>query len=111
MGLFDFVEMLDNYEERAVATYEQDGLFVDTCAVSDSSKPYETAVAHPAYNNNKIVIVELYDTKEQAQAGHDKWVDIMLHNPPRQLTDVSTAGCASLLRAMNALPPCERAES
>ena len=110
MGLLDFMNMLDNYEERAIATYEENGLFVDTCAVSDSDKPFETAVSHPDYNNDKIIIVELYDTKEQAQAGHDKWVDTMLNKPPRQLTDVSTAGAAVLLRALDALPPCEKSE-
>jgi len=111
MGLFDFIQDIDNYEGRAVATYKEDGLFVDTCAVSDSDKPFETAVSHPDYNSGKLVVVELYDTKEQAQVGHDKWVHTMLNNPPRQLTDVSTAGAAVLLRAMDALPPRERAES
>ena len=89
MGLFDFLVDVGNHAERKVDTYDKDDLFVDTCRISDSSQPFETAIAHPDYNDNKIVIVELYDTSEEAQQGHDKWVDKMLKNPPRQLVDVS----------------------
>ena len=109
MGLFDFMVDFGNHEERKIDTYRQDGLFVDTCRVSDSSKPYETAVCHPAYNDDKLVIVELYDTIKEAKIGHEKWVDKMLHNPPQQLIDVSTATAANILRAIDKLPPRERA--
>lgn len=110
MGIFDFLADMNNYEERKVANYKENDLFVDTCRVSDSSKPYETAVAHPTYNNGELIIVELYDTIEEAKEGHERWVDKMLNNPPRQIVDVSTAGAAILLRAMNDLPAYERAE-
>ena len=107
-GMFDFLQDMGNYEARKVDTYEENDLFVDTCAVSDSTQPYETAVQHPAYNNGKMVIVELYDTKEEAQQGHDKWVDLMLKNPPNVLHDVSTCASASLLREVVERPPVER---
>ena len=77
--MFDYFDMAYNYEDRKVANYTSGDvtLFVDTARVTDSSKPYETAISHPKYNHNKWVIVELYDTKEEAQIGHDKWVALM----------------------------------
>lgn len=106
--MFDFLDMMENHEERKVGTYNKDGLFVDTCLVTDSSKPYETAVEHPAYNNGDMIIVELYDTVEEAEKGHKKWVDKMLNNPPQQLVDVSTAWAANALREMGGLPAFEK---
>lgn len=92
LGIFDFMQDFGNYEERKIDTYSEGDLFVDTCAVSDSTKPYETAVAHPRYNEGKMLIVELYDTKEKAQIGHDKWVKIMTAEKlPLTIEDVSTA--------------------
>ncbi len=109
MGFFDFMVDMGNHEERKIETYDENDLFVDTCRVSDSSKPYETAVAHPAYNNGKIVIVELYDTPEEAKQGHKQWVDKMLNSPPQQLVDVSTSASAILVRANGGLPAFEKA--
>ena len=108
MKLFDFLSDIDNYEDRKVDSYKKDDLFVDTCRVSDSTKPFETAVSHPAFNDNNLIIVELYDTEEAAKEGHLRWIDKMLNNPPLQLIDVSTAGAASLLRALGGLPAYER---
>lgn len=99
MGMFDFLAMADNYEERAVDRYEDEeiGLIIDTAAVDDSDKPYETAVSHPAYNKGKWIIVELYDILDTAQAGHDKWVAKMTKSElPKKLIDVSTAEIADL---------------
>lgn len=91
-GIFDFMQDFGNHDERKVDTYKEGDLFVDTCAVSDSTKPYETAVAHLRYNEGKMLIVELYDTKEEAQVGHDKWVKIMTAEKlPNAIEDVSTS--------------------
>lgn len=95
--LFDFFSMASNYEERKVACFEKDGLTVDTCLVTDSDKDYETRIEHPSYNDGAWVIVELYDTKEEAKKGHDKWVKIMnAEKLPPSLKDVSTATVAKL---------------
>ena len=95
--MFDFLNMIGNYKERKVECYEKDGLLVDTCYVTDSDKPYETAVVHPAYNKGKIVIVELYNTKENAKKGHKKWVKKMTSKKlPRFLKDASTATIATI---------------
>ncbi len=94
--MLDFLNMTGNHEERQVDNYEgENGLVVDTCAVTDADLPYETGITHPRYNEGKWVIVELYPTKEQAQEGHKKWVKIMTTEPlPESLRDASTATIA-----------------
>ena len=101
MGLFDFLGMSGNYEERKVANYSEGKLVVDTCAVTDSSKPYETGIAHPDYNDGDWIVVGLYDTKEQALEGHDKWVKKMKSRLPKKLIDVSTAEAAGMVGALS----------
>ena len=99
-GMFDFFMDVGNYDARKVDRYEADGFFVDTCACSHGSKPFETAVEHPDYNDGEMVIVEAYDTKEEAQAGHAKWVKRMTADVlPEQLVDCQNAGLAGLLGA------------
>lgn len=98
--MFDFLGMMGNYEDRKVDNFEQGDLVVDTCAVTDSTQPYETAVQHPRYNGGKWVIVELYPTKEEAQEGHNRWVATMTTNPPATLRDVSEAGIALMADTM-----------
>ena len=109
--MFNFFSMLDDYEECKVDTYDADGLFIDTCYVSDGQKDYETAVEHPDYKDGKMIIVEAYDTKEDAQVGHDKWVKIMTTEPlPDVLSDCSNASVAQLgeLVGMDILFPRKR---
>ena len=89
--------MIDNYDDRKVDRYEQNGLIVDTCSVNDGDHPYETAVSHPKYNSGEWVIVEAYDTKEEAQAGHDKWIETMTAKKlPATLKDCGNALIAQL---------------
>lgn len=100
--MFDFLSMADNYEDRAVARYDSDGLTIDTCSVTDSEQPYETGIEHPLYNDGKWVIVEMYDSEEEAQQGHDKWVKVMTKKKlPDSLTDVSTATIKRMLEAVS----------
>lgn len=96
--MFNFLMMSDDYQDRVVDNYT-DGIFtIDTARVTDSEKDYETAVVHPKYNYGKCLIVETYDTKEQAQVGHTKWVELMTAETlPDKLVDVSSAGTAQLL--------------
>ena len=98
--LFGFLSMADNYEERKVARHESDGLLVDTCAVSDSREPYETAIVALGYNDGKPIIVEMYGTKEAAVAGHERWVALMMSAPPDELVDISTADLAGFCDAL-----------
>jgi hypothetical protein len=99
--MFNFFEMMGNYEQRKVANFEKGDLVVDTAAVTDADKPYETGIQHPAYNAGEWVIVELYDTKEEAQKGRNRWVKKMTGKKmPKELRDVSTAGTAKLIDAV-----------
>lgn len=99
-GLFDFFNMVGNYSERAIARYDGDNLMVDTCRVTDGDHPFETAVQHPDYNGGKMVIVQAYDTREQAQEGHDRWVMRMTADTlPDELVDCQNCAISQLLPA------------
>jgi hypothetical protein len=99
LEIFSFLQDIGNYKDRFVARYPQEGDFlVDTVAVSDGQKPFETAVKHPDYHEGEIVIVETYPTKEAAQDGHDKWVKIMTaDNLPESLADCANSEIASMI--------------
>jgi len=100
--MFDFFDMAGTHEQRKVDRFERDDLIVDTCSVTDSDDPYETAISHPDYNDGKWVIAETYKTADAAQEGHDKWVQIMTAPEiPAQLVDVSTFAIAELFRAID----------
>ena len=99
-NLLGIMDMMGNYDERKVARFEDGDLVVSTAAVTDSAQPFETAVSHPAYNNDQWVIVEMYETRGDAEAGHERWVKKMTgKEPPKVLRDVSTAGVAELCDA------------
>lgn len=97
--LFDFLNDMYNYDSRKIDRYDDEdkGLCIDTCRVSDGEQDYETAVAHPEYHDGKFVIVEAYDTPEEAQIGHNKWIDIMTaENLPEELVDCCNAEIGQL---------------
>jgi len=95
--MFNFFDMMNNYEDRKIDRFENKDVMVDTCSVSDGSHPYETAVQHIFYNNNVWIIVQAYDTKEEAQEGHNKWVKIMTSEPlPDYLMDCNNSGISQL---------------
>jgi len=96
--MFDFFSMADNYEERKVECFDGDGFTVDTSRVTDSDQPYETGIKHSRYNEEKWVIVEMYDDVEEAKTGHAKWVKLMTGETlPATLKDVSTSEIQKLL--------------
>jgi len=102
-GLFGFADMYGTYESRKVGRLDtEDGVSVSTARVTDSDKPYETAVMHPRYKKDEWIIVECYDTKAEAKEGHEKWVKTMTSKTlPATLMDVSTAQAAQLLDALD----------
>ena len=97
-----FIRMMGTYELRKIDRFEgedADGneFFVSTCSVTDSEAGFETAIAHPEYNDNKIVIVEEYTTRNKAAAGHKRWMKLMLAKKrPARLVDESQCGVAGL---------------
>lgn len=95
-----FMSMAYNYEDRKLDRYEKDGVIVDTCLVTDGDKPYETAVLHPQYHGH-FIVVEDYDTTEQAKIGHAKWVKIMTTEPlPEGLSDCCNGFIGQVGQAM-----------
>jgi hypothetical protein len=97
------LQMMGNYENRVVDRYEGNGMVVDTAAVTDGKQPYETGLAHPEYNKGNYVIVEAYDTKEEAKKGHAKWVKKMTAKSlPKSLIDCQNAAISQLCAEMGA---------
>jgi hypothetical protein len=97
-GMFDFLTDATNYEDRAIAHWLSDDgtVEVDTCRVGDGHQPTETAVIHPAYNDGKWMIVEAYPTVKQAQAGHERWVDLCRRDAlPAVIADCCNSKVAS----------------
>lgn len=96
--MFNFFDMMDNYEDRKIDNYQGENFEIDTCRVTDASSPYETAIKHELFNDGKWIVIEEYDTAEEAQQGHDQWVDQLNNTPVDQLVlkDVSTSETAEL---------------
>lgn len=97
-GILNFMNDIDNYGERKIDRYDGDGFCIDTCAVSDGEKPYETGIKHPEYNEGYWIIVEAYDTPLAAKNGHNRWVEIMTDKQlPDSLKDCGNAEISQLL--------------
>lgn len=99
--MFNFFVMMGNYEDRKVARDEFSWGFISTVSVTDGEKTYETAVKHERYSKGgSMIIVENYDTKSEAEAGHAKWVKTMTAKKlPDKLVDCCNAGIAQLCKA------------
>lgn len=90
--MFDFMLMFEPYENRKVARFENGDLIISTARVTDTEHPFETGIAHPQYNRNHIIIVEEYDSLEDAKEGHERWVAFMTKGDlPDELIDVSSS--------------------
>jgi hypothetical protein len=98
--MFDYFNMMGNYEQRKVENTIINGTVIDTCRVTDSSQPYETGIQNPLYHDGDWVIVEMYSTEEAARKGHAKWVKKFSNKLPESLVDVGTSTIAQLLEAV-----------
>lgn len=97
--MFGF-EMMGNYDNRKVGRNDFPWGMISTAYVTDGDKDYETAVLHEEYNDGKMVIVENYDTKEEANAGHTKWVKKMTGKRlPAALVECNNSGIAQMCAA------------
>lgn len=101
--MFSFLTA-DNYEDRKIDLYEDDNHYISTCYVPDGNHPYETGIASKLYLDSKdredeFCIVEAYYTKEQAQLGHNKWVDLFQSgNLPDTLVDCKNAKLSQFIQ-------------
>ena len=111
--MLEFLDDMNNYEERKVDRFDGGyGKMVSTARVSDGRQPFETAVAHPEYNGGDIIVVEAYDTIEQARAGHAKWEGLMRKDAlPDTLVDCSNSEVQSLCTALGEKPEFSRFEN
>ncbi len=92
--MFQFLGMIDNYDARKVGRWDNDEgtRMVSTAKVNDGAKPFETAFKHERYNGGAMVIVEAYDSREEALAGHARWEAIMVNGPlPDELRDCANS--------------------
>ena len=100
--MFSYFNMIGNYEDRKVARDEYPWGFISTASVTDGEKPFETAVQHSSYGRH-MTIVENYSTREEAEAGHRKWVETMnAPTLPERLIDCNNAAIAKLASAFGA---------
>lgn len=99
MNMFSFLTSMYNYESRKVGRDEFDWGFVSTCSVPDGDHLYETGVSHDKFREDgNLIIVEAYDTKEDAIAGHKKWVKVMTSQElPEELIDCKNAEISQLI--------------
>lgn len=88
--LFGWQDMIGNYDERKVARDEVNDYTIDTVLVTDRRWTYETAISHEHFDNGDWIIVEGYDTKEDAIKGHKKWLEKCKIENIVQLTDCYT---------------------
>ena len=71
--LFGFMNQRPRYE-RELKEDTVNGYHIDTCAVDDRDWNYETAIQHEQFRGGEWIVVRGYDSKQEAEAGHDMWV-------------------------------------
>jgi len=90
------LSMLGNYEERKIGRNEYDWGLISTIQVTDGILPFETGICHRDYSDN-VIVVESYQTKEEASSGHEKWVRTMTSDSlPDVLQDCCNAKISQL---------------
>jgi hypothetical protein len=94
--------MTTPYEERVVDRFDSEDYFVSTAFCGDLEPPFqfEKAICHKKYDEGKVIPVESYTTKEEAQEGHNKWCKTM-ENPPAVIEDSGHSHLGSLVKEIN----------
>lgn len=75
-------ESEERRNSRKVNNTTGEGWTVDTCYAPDN-ECYETGIECSWINNGDWVIVDEYETKEEAEKGHKKWVEQMGKRPKK----------------------------
>lgn len=98
--------MRPDMRPEQIATYHKGFVLVSTIKCQDTVLPYETAVSHPDFNDDKLIIVGSYSTIGEALAGHEKWIKVMTTEPlPEFLRDVGTFFAAMIVDLLNEMDP------
>ena len=90
--MFSFFSMANNYDSRKVARdeFHINGVevTVSTAEVTDSNEPYETCILFEAGSK----VVEMYDDRDSAEEGHDRWVSFIKKNQITSLDNFQDQG-------------------
>jgi hypothetical protein len=102
MTLLGILEAMGTLESRKVSRYKNGDVLISTVRNTDNDEfPYETAIAHPHYNEGKWIIVEEYRDIDEAKTRHEYWVTLMTSDQlPPSLTDISTSRIQQLIVAL-----------
>ena len=89
-GAFSFLDSLGRgeFENRdIVGRLEETNLTIDTCWAPDQ-RHFETGVLDIRYDD-AYIIVERYEERAGAEAGHERWVQALTRGtPPAELKDI-----------------------
>ena len=72
------------YCQAIIGQYEKDGLLVSTI---QGCNGYETAISHPLYNDDVLIIVSRWDNEKAALQGHNEWVVLLYNILPKDIVD------------------------
>lgn len=81
---FKLLSYAENHEERKIANDTVNNIEIDTCFADDIGKDYETGLLIDGI----WYIAEDYDTKEEAQEGHKKYIDLILDKRLTEVEDI-----------------------
>lgn len=79
--------MASDYNSRKVERTKRENFTLDTCKVYDRSWLYETAVCHRDFNNNNWIILDGYDTEDEAIKMHNTWLKLLEKDAFETLVD------------------------
>ena len=88
--MFGWLDMVGNHEQRKVANDKTEDFVLDTCLVTDRDWTYETAIAHKDFNGGYWIVLDGFDSKEDAAEMHKEWFRIFTTNCPEKITDFYT---------------------
>jgi hypothetical protein len=93
-----FRNLFESHENRLVENTSINGAEIDTCKVYDSKLLYETGIRHREYNDGHWVIVEAYNTKDDAMKGHQRWVKLLYKKLPENLVGIDQTEIGEIMK-------------
>ena len=84
--MFEFLQDMNNYDQRVVGRDTVKGITISTCYTSDEG--YESALI----DKSDVHPVERYEDTESAIAGHAKWLKFSEHYDGEPITKLGGMG-------------------